>query len=72
MGCAKYVGIPLDVVMGLPIQERREYIRLHNMEQEKYENAHKPKDNENVRSYEGQSINEFAKLTQTNSKRGII
>ena len=33
-GCIKHVGMSYDMVMRLPIQERRSMIRKHNMEQD--------------------------------------
>lgn len=29
-GCFKYVGIPMDVLMNMPIADRRYYILMHN------------------------------------------
>lgn len=29
-GCFKYVGIPMDVLMTMPIADRRFYITMHN------------------------------------------
>ena len=29
-GCFKYVGIPMDVLMNMPIADRKYYIMLHN------------------------------------------
>lgn len=29
-GCFKYVGIPMDILMTMPIADRRYYIMMHN------------------------------------------
>lgn len=29
-GCFKYIGIPMDVLMTMPISDRRFYIMMHN------------------------------------------
>jgi hypothetical protein len=33
-GCFKYVGIPMDVLMNMPIADRRYYIMMHNRQTE--------------------------------------
>jgi hypothetical protein len=37
-GCFKYIGIPMETVMRLPIQERKYYIHKHNKEVEESNN----------------------------------
>jgi hypothetical protein len=68
-GCFKHVGMPWDMIMKLPIQDRRAMIHKHNMEQDavnkEYNNT-----NGNTRTYEGESINTFAQMEQSNLKRG--
>ena len=57
-----------DMIMKLPIQDRRAMINKHNMEQDaaarEYEN-----NNSNVRTYEGESLNTFARMEQNDMKR---
>lgn len=68
-GCFKHVGMPWEMIMKLPIQDRRAMIHKHNMEQDavnkEYNNT-----NGNTRTYEGESINTFAQMEQSNLKRG--
>lgn len=68
-GCFKHIGMPWDMIMKLPIQDRRAMIHKHNMEQDavnkEYNNT-----NGNTRTYEGESINTFAQMEQSNLKRG--
>jgi hypothetical protein len=61
--------MPWDMIMNLPIQDRRTLINKHNMEQDSI-NREFDKNNGNTRTYEGESINTFAKMEQTNIKRG--
>ena len=65
-GCFKHVGMSWDMIMRLPIQDRRALIRKHNLEQDEIKKEYEKSNNENVRTFEGESINTFAKLDQTN------
>lgn len=57
-----------DMIMRLPIHERRELIRKHNRDAEA-ENARFEREiGGETRTYEGESINQFAKLEQNNQK----
>lgn len=60
------------MIMKLPIQDRRALIRKHNMEQEEIKKEYEKGSNENVRTYEGEMINTFAQMEQSNNltKRG--
>jgi hypothetical protein len=59
------------MVMRLPIQERRSMIRKHNMEQDAIEREYTTGTEKNTRTYEGESINTFAMMEQSNTnKRG--
>lgn len=70
-GCIKHVGMSYDMVMRLPIQERRSMIRKHNMEQDAIEREYATGTEKNTRTYEGESINTFAMMEQSNTnKRG--
>lgn len=71
-GCFKHVGMSWDMIMKLPIQDRRALIYKHNLEQEELENNHNSEYGEGVssRHYEGDSINTFARMEQSNMKRG--
>ena len=67
-GCFKYIGIPIDVVMSLPIQDRRFYIQKHNAEQE---NASKPPNgskNGSGNYTNNGDLNMYASLEQQNAK----
>lgn len=70
-GCFKHVGMTWEMIMKLPIQDRRTFIKKHNLEQESIEKEYEKTSGDNVRTYEGESLNTFAKLSQ-NDKRGAI
>ena len=57
----------METVMRLPIQDRRYYIHKHNEEQEGIRSSYEKKNG--VKTYDGESINEFAKIEQENIKR---
>lgn len=67
-GCIKHIGMSYDMYMKMPIDERREFIHRHNLEQ--MNAANERGQNNNQRTYEGDSINTFAKMSQSDLKRG--
>lgn len=59
-GCVKFVGIPYDTVMSMPVYKRKDIIRRHNEYVE-----------EENRKYGGEgqhteNINQYAKMDQQN------
>ena len=69
-GCFKHVGMPWDMIMKLPIQDRRAFIQKHNREQEMINNEIEGNGSSNVRTYDGEMINTFAKMEQSNMRLG--
>jgi hypothetical protein len=72
-GCFKHVGMSWDMVMKLPIQDRRTLIHKHNLEQEEISREYESATGDNSstsRYYEGESINTFAKMEQNNIRMG--
>ena len=59
-----------DMIMRLPIQDRRALIHKHNMEQDAINRDYESNGKGNMRTYEGESINTFARMEQSNLKRG--
>ena len=57
-----------DMIMRLPIQDRRALIYKHNMEQDAISREF-DKTQGNVRTYEGESLNTFARMEQNDIKR---
>ena len=58
--------LPMETVMKLPIQDRRYFIQKHNEEQQGIKDAYERKTGK--QSYNGEAINDFAKLEQENIK----
>lgn len=69
-GCFKHVGMSWDMIMKLPIQDRRALIQKHNREQEAINNEIEGNNSPNNRTYEGEMINTFAKMEQSNMRKG--
>ena len=70
-GCFKHVGMSWDMIMKLPIQDRRTLIHKHNLEQEQLNSEYEKSENGgNSRYYEGESINTFARMDQSNMRKG--
>jgi hypothetical protein len=69
-GCFKHVGMSWDMIMRLPIQDRRALIHKHNIEQEEINKEFDGEVGSETRYYEGESINTFARLEQTNMRMG--
>lgn len=55
-----------DMIMRLPIQDRRSLISKHNREQDEINKEMEETTNSNTRTYGGETINAFAKLEQMN------
>jgi hypothetical protein len=69
-GCFKHVGMSWDMIMKLPIQDRRALIHKHNLEQEEINKEFDSETGNNTRYYEGESINTFARMEQSNMRMG--
>ena len=69
-GCFKHVGMSWDMIMKLPIQDRRTLIQKHNREQEAINNEIEGNNSPSNRTYEGEMINTFAKMEQSNMRKG--
>lgn len=70
-GCFKYIGIPIETVYHMPVQDRRYFIMRHNAEQEhliheQEEMMNKPGQNQTRTSG---NLNAYAKLEQQNNSR---
>lgn len=63
-GCVKYIGIPYETVMRMPIYKRKNFIRMHNEEQEGIKQKEEAANNKN--KVNGELINNFAKMEQAN------
>ena len=66
-GCVKYIGIPYDTVMNMPIQTRKNWIMRHNAEEEKLQAIDKNGQGTSNREISGEGINAFAGIEQSNN-----
>ena len=62
--------MPYDMIMKLPIQDRRAIIHKHNVEQDAINKENEGTLGNNIRTYEGESLNKFAEIEQSNKRRG--
>ena len=56
--------------MKLPIQERRMMIRRHNRDADEIERQSEDDTPSDIRTFEGEQINDFARLEQNNQRGG--
>lgn len=61
-GCFKYIGIPMDTLMNMPIQDRRYYIQKHNEDQEGHKKGAEHAKNEHT--IQGEALNTYAAMEQ--------
>ena len=70
-GCFKHIGMSWEMIWSLPIQERRAFIRKHNIETDAIERESELSTrSDSNRTYEGSTINKYAELTQNNQMDG--
>lgn len=69
-GCVKYIGMSYDMVRSLPIQERKMMIRKYNMDSEAIDRDLAESQGSDSRRYEGEQLNDFARLEQNNQRVG--
>lgn len=60
--------MPWDMIMSLPIQDRRDFIRRHNAEQEALKKEYNSNGGQNTIG--GEQLNEFARMEQSNRHGG--
>lgn len=65
-GCFKHIGIPIETVYNMPVQDRRYYILKHNEEQERHKEERER--NEKGGTMNNGDLNAFAKNEQSNAK----
>lgn len=67
-GCYKYIGIPIETIYSMPIQERKFYIQRHNLEQKREEETMRANESQTSSSKEnvmdGEALNAFAQKEQ--------
>ena len=66
-GCFKYIGIPMDTIMNMPIQDRKYFIMKHNADEE--ELKQEIEGGGEMHTIEGEALNTYAKITQNDPLR---
>ena len=67
-GCFKYIGIPMETIMNMPIQDRKYYIMKHNTDEEELKQEIEGGGGE-THTIEGEALNTYAKITQNDPLR---
>lgn len=68
-GCFKYIGIPIETVYNMPIQDRKYFILKHNAEQEESASEQQRLEKGGGMRNNG-DLNSYARLEQSNRKNG--
>jgi hypothetical protein len=64
-GCFKYIGIPIDTVMNMPVQNRKYFITKHNYE---CEEMNKKYGNEKSVNVSGESTMSYTQMSISDHK----
>ena len=71
-GCFKYIGLPMETIMSMPIQDRKFYIIKHNeamqMEEKRMKDAERGSSHDSTIS--GEALNAYAYKEIQNNKHG--
>ena len=65
-GCYKYVGIPLETIYNMPIQERKFFIMKHNIDAKREQEAMNSAESGGggMQNFDGEAINALASQMQ--------
>jgi hypothetical protein len=71
-GCFKYIGLPMDLIMSMPIQDRKFYIIKHNEAMQLEERQMKATERGSSRdsTISGEALNAYAYREIQNNKHG--
>jgi hypothetical protein len=64
-GCFKYIGIPIDTVMNMPVQNRKYFISRHNRDCEEMDKKY---NHDNSISVSGEATNAYTQISMTDYK----
>lgn len=64
-GCFKYIGIPIDTVMNMPVQNRKYFISRHNKETEEFNKEHS---NDKSISITGEATDSYSQISISDHK----
>lgn len=63
-GCFKYIGIPLETIYSMPIQDRKFFIQKHNIDSKREMEMMETNDG-NTKTISGEALNNYAAKEQT-------
>lgn len=63
-GCFKYIGMPIDTVMNMPVQNRKYFISKHNHDCEELDRKY----NNNSISVSGEGTTSYTQMSMTDYK----
>lgn len=64
-GCFKYIGIPIDTVMNMPVQNRKYFISRHNHDCEEMDKKY---NHDSSISVSGEGTAEYTQMSMTDYK----
>ena len=65
-GCFKYIGIPIDTVMNMPVQTRKYFISRHNKDCEEMNSKY---GNNNSSTFTGEATDMYSQMSIADYKR---
>lgn len=66
-GCFKYIGIPIDTIMNMPVQNRKYFISRHNHDTD--ELNRKYSNNNNSINITGEGTSQYTRMSMNDYKR---
>ena len=64
-GCFKYIGIPIDTVMNMPVQNRKYFISRHNHDCDELNKTYGDKNSINI---SGEGTNNYTQMSMNDYK----
>lgn len=65
-GCFKYIGIPIDTVMNMPVQTRKYFISRHNKD---CEEMNKQANGGNSSTFTGEATADYTQMSMSDYRR---
>jgi hypothetical protein len=64
-GCFKYIGIPIETVMNMPVQNRKYFISRHNKDCDEMNNKHS---NDKSSTFTGEATTKYSEISISDYK----
>ena len=68
-GCVKYIGLPYETVMSMPVRNRKIWINRHNMEGDIKKEMEERKNG--VNKISGEALNTYAGMEQSKAGKNL-